>query len=67
MGQAAARKPFVLEVKDDIFLPDGEVAVLDYDDKSHKYPAALEMSIPGEAIFDWIKKKAQNDQPLQAQ
>jgi hypothetical protein len=58
LGAAALDRPFVLEVKDDHFLPDGDVALVDYDDKSYKYLKAPELNLPGEKIFDWIKKRA---------
>lgn len=32
MAVTAAMKPFMIEIKDELFLPDGDVALLDYDD-----------------------------------
>lgn len=61
MSTFAGSKPFVFEIKDDLFLQDGDVALVDYDDKSYKYAAATELHIPGEKIFDWLKKKTASD------
>ena len=47
MTQIASTRPFVFEIKDDPFLQDGDVALLDYDDKSYKYLAVPELEMPG--------------------
>lgn len=56
MRLIAQTKPFTLEIKDDMFLSDGDIAVLDSEDKSFKYEE-LKLDLPGEKIFEWLKNR----------
>ena len=42
-----------------MFLPDGDVVLLDYENRN--VMLYHQVQIPGEKIFDWIKKKTTAD------
>ena len=54
MGIYAKSHPYLIEIRDDMFLENGDVSFMDFEDRVVQPP----VNIPGEKIFDWIKQKA---------